>query len=168
MALCNCRTAVAEVVDPNRNRANDFTNEDLSPNKVSRPGQNAGPTPRSAGHFFLLRATCWCSLFLTTLAAQSLPIAMVNFYGKEVSSSADWTLQTCCDAREYIFIALYFVYGLIIHCLFHRGSIMKPFKLLGVFFHEWSHASATWITCGKVKKIEGAYVRVGRVVRSSA
>lgn len=85
---------------------------------------------------------------------------MVNFYGKEVSSSADWTLQTCCDAREYIFIALYFVYGLLIHCLFHRGSIMKPFKLLGVFFHEWSHASATWITCGKVKKIEGAYVRV--------
>ena len=31
---------------------------------------------------------------------------------------------------------------------------MKPMKLLCVFVHEMGHASATWLTCGKVKNIE--------------
>jgi Peptidase M50B-like len=64
-----------------------------------------------------------------------------------------WTLKTCCDTQETIFLALYFAYGLFIHCFF-QSKLLYPFKLLCVFVHEYSHALATWITCGKVKKIE--------------
>lgn len=67
---------------------------------------------------------------------------------------AEWTLSTCCDLEEQIFIGLYFAYGLFTHIFFHRTQILYPFKLLGVFVHEFGHASAAWLTCGKVKKIE--------------
>lgn len=48
----------------------------------------------------------------------------------------DWKWETCCRKEEYIFLALYVFYGLGIHILFHRGKILYPFKLLGVFVHE--------------------------------
>ena len=63
-----------------------------------------------------------------------------------------WNLTGCCGWEEKIFLALYFVYGIIIHCFF-RYEIFYPFKLLAVFVHEMSHGSAAWITCGKVKSI---------------
>ena len=31
---------------------------------------------------------------------------------------------------------------------------MKPMKLIAVFVHEMSHATACWLTCGKVEGIE--------------
>ena len=67
---------------------------------------------------------------------------------EEVVEFADWRLEGCCDEVEYIFFGLYCFYGLLIHCLFHRTELLKPFKLLGVFVHEMGHASATWLTCG--------------------
>ena len=63
-----------------------------------------------------------------------------------------WSLTGCCGVEEQIFLALYFVYGIIIHCFF-RYEIFYPFKLLAVFVHEMSHGSAAWLTCGKVKSI---------------
>ena len=63
-----------------------------------------------------------------------------------------WSLTGCCGVEEQIFLALYFVYGIIIHCFF-KYEIFYPFKLLAVFVHEMSHGSAAWLTCGKVKSI---------------
>jgi hypothetical protein len=63
-----------------------------------------------------------------------------------------WNLTGCCGLEEKIFLLLYFVYGIIIHCFF-KYEIFYPFKLLSVFVHEMSHGSAAWITCGKVKSI---------------
>jgi len=72
----------------------------------------------------------------------------------KVDIDLDWQLEGCCDTVEYIFIALYFTYGVLIHILYHRTNVLYPFKLLGVFVHEMGHASATWLTCGKVQGIE--------------
>jgi len=38
--------------------------------------------------------------------------------------------------------------------LLWRSPILAPIKLVAVFLHEFSHALATWVTCGKVKAIE--------------
>lgn len=38
--------------------------------------------------------------------------------------------------------------------LLWRSVIAAPLKLVAVFLHEFSHASACWLTCGKVKGIE--------------
>lgn len=65
---------------------------------------------------------------------------------------ADWQLKGCCGREEQIFLALYFLYGLLIHFLFLK-ELFYPFKLLAVFVHEMGHGSAAWLTCGKVKSI---------------
>ncbi len=65
----------------------------------------------------------------------------------------DWKLQTCCGSKEWIFFALfagYFVFDL----LFWNTFFMKPMKLIAVFVHEMSHATACWWTGGKVETIE--------------
>lgn len=36
----------------------------------------------------------------------------------------------------------------------HPSEILKPLKLLAVFFHEWSHATVCWLTGGRVEGIE--------------
>jgi hypothetical protein len=64
-----------------------------------------------------------------------------------------WTLERCCQREEYIFMALYVVYYVLTH-VFFWSDFNKPMKLLSVFIHEMGHASATWLTCGKVKKVE--------------
>jgi Peptidase M50B-like len=79
---------------------------------------------------------------------------------------AEWHLEGCCDREELIFIGLYFLYGILIHCLYHRTEFFYPFKLLAVFVHESSHASATWLTCGKVHGIE-VYANEGGVAKFS-
>jgi Peptidase M50B-like len=68
------------------------------------------------------------------------------------SYDSSWTLVGCCGVEEKIFLALYLVYGIIIHCFF-QYQVFYPFKLLAVFVHEMSHGSAAWLTCGKVKSI---------------
>jgi len=35
-----------------------------------------------------------------------------------------------------------------------RSVVAAPLKLVAVFLHEFSHATACWLTCGKVKGIE--------------
>lgn len=65
----------------------------------------------------------------------------------------DWNLKKCCDNEEYIFIGCYVLYALIAFFL-GKSAILKPMRLLGVFVHEFGHASACWMTGGSVKKIE--------------
>jgi Peptidase M50B-like len=65
---------------------------------------------------------------------------------------AEWMWSTF-RKEEWIFLGLFLVYYTLIHCLYDK-AFLKPMKLLGVFVHEMGHASATWLTCGKVKNIE--------------
>jgi Peptidase M50B-like len=67
--------------------------------------------------------------------------------------NADWDLSTCCKAEEIWFLSLaggYFVINFILWNTF----IIKPMKLIAVFFHEYSHAAACWMTGGTVTAIE--------------
>ncbi|KEP65398.1 UNVERIFIED_CONTAM: hypothetical protein HHA_285670 [Hammondia hammondi] len=70
----------------------------------------------------------------------------------------DWTLATCCERGQWITFGL--VLGwlaaavLLWHCEVWGHSVLLPLKMLTVFFHEFGHATATWMTCGKVHGIE--------------
>ncbi|KAL7552206.1 hypothetical protein ACHAWF_016273 [Thalassiosira exigua] len=65
----------------------------------------------------------------------------------------DWTLSTCCGVAEVVFLCLMAGYLVAIFLLWNT-IIMKPMKLVAVFVHEMGHATACWMTCGKVKGIE--------------
>ena len=87
---------------------------------------------------------------------------LVNDYTHQHSSrvlqnnnggSIDWALTNCCDTQEITFLSLMGVY-LVIICILWRTILMKPMKLIAVFAHEFSHASACWMTGGKVTGIE--------------
>jgi len=67
--------------------------------------------------------------------------------------AADWTLSTCCNAPQIAFCCLFGAY-LIVNYFLWRTVFMKPVKLIAVFVHEMSHATACWLTGGKVKAIE--------------
>mmetsp|Transcript_21007 Transcript_21007/g.27148 ORF Transcript_21007/g.27148 Transcript_21007/m.27148 type:complete len:102 (-) Transcript_21007:1141-1446(-) len=64
---------------------------------------------------------------------------------------AAWDLKGCCGPEESIFLAFYAGYGLIFFFI-NSWAVMKPMRLLSVFVHEFGHASACWLTGGKVKK----------------
>jgi Peptidase M50B-like len=68
-------------------------------------------------------------------------------------NEAKWDLKPCCGWEEKLFLILYAVYWAFI-LIFWKWDFMKPLKLLGVFVHEMGHASAAWLTCGRVKGIE--------------
>ncbi|KAL3793203.1 hypothetical protein HJC23_000745 [Cyclotella cryptica] len=71
----------------------------------------------------------------------------------ESTSGTDWTLSNCCDEYEKLLIALVPSYLFLILLLWNT-FLMKPMKLIAVFVHEMSHATACWLTCGKVEGIE--------------
>jgi len=59
----------------------------------------------------------------------------------------------CCNTSQ---TEAFIVIGLtaLITGILWRTAIFAPLKLVAVFLHEFSHALATWLTCGKVKRIE--------------
>ena len=68
--------------------------------------------------------------------------------------NAEWDLQGFSqDADEIIFCICYGVFAMIALTM-GRWSILKPLRLMTTFFHEFSHATACWLTGGSVKKIE--------------
>lgn len=68
-------------------------------------------------------------------------------------TNPNWTLDCCCGDEEVIFISL--MCGYILANFFLWNSLLlKPMKLIAVFVHEFSHATACWITGGKVSSIE--------------
>lgn len=67
--------------------------------------------------------------------------------------SVDWNLSNCCDTSLTVFCCFYAGYA-IIALLLGKVGLLKPMRLLGVFVHEFGHASACWMTGGSVKKIE--------------
>jgi len=66
---------------------------------------------------------------------------------------ADWQLQSCCGHSQIAFIATIGAFFFIILALW-RTPVLLPFKLITVFLHEASHATACKLTCGKVEGME--------------
>mmetsp|Transcript_7117 Transcript_7117/g.17346 ORF Transcript_7117/g.17346 Transcript_7117/m.17346 type:complete len:234 (+) Transcript_7117:200-901(+) len=66
---------------------------------------------------------------------------------------ANWDLSGCCDKQTIIFLCCYGGYSLFT-MFFMNTAIVKPMKLIAIFMHEMGHASAAWLTGGKVDKIE--------------
>lgn len=64
----------------------------------------------------------------------------------------DFALNNCCERNQYITFINISVCA-IINIICWKWKILEPFKLLTVFLHEFSHASACWLTGGKVKAI---------------
>jgi hypothetical protein len=82
----------------------------------------------------------------------SLPVKQKSTMSHDTTDTV-WRLHGCCEREESIFLGLYFLYGIMIHC-FYMQEVFYPFKLLAVFVHEMGHGSAAWLTCGKVKSIK--------------
>lgn len=59
----------------------------------------------------------------------------------------------CCNTAQYEAFIVMGVTALLTGILW-RSVIVAPLKLVAVFLHEFSHASACWLTCGKVNAIE--------------
>ena len=64
-----------------------------------------------------------------------------------------WDLNGCCGTEEYVFLAFYGGY-VVLFFVTWQLAILKPMRLLSVFVHEFGHASACWMTGGKVDTIE--------------
>jgi hypothetical protein len=75
----------------------------------------------------------------------------------------DWRLESCCGTEEILFCILFGSYAAV-NLLLWRTAIIKPMKLIAVFAHEMSHATACWLTGGSVKKIE-VYTNEGGVTQ---
>ncbi|CAD2098161.1 hypothetical protein YYG_03221 [Plasmodium vinckei petteri] len=65
----------------------------------------------------------------------------------------DFSLQYCCDKNQNItYITI--LCCILVNTICWKCKVLEPFKLLTVFLHEFSHASACWMTGGTVKGIE--------------
>lgn len=83
--------------------------------------------------------------------------------------TADWSLQSCCSRGQWITLSVIGGWAIVAlalwHCRICGKHILLQFKLLTTFLHEFSHASAAWITGGKVKGIE-VHTNEGGVTRT--
>ncbi|XP_024362210.1 uncharacterized protein [Physcomitrium patens] len=66
---------------------------------------------------------------------------------------ANWYLQGTWNHGQVAFIATIGAFCFIILALW-RTPVLLPFKLITVFLHEASHATACKLTCGKVEGME--------------
>ncbi|CAK9218128.1 hypothetical protein BDL97_02G131400 [Sphagnum fallax] len=66
---------------------------------------------------------------------------------------ADWQLTSCCSHTQVAFIATIGAFIFVILALW-RTPVLDPFKLITVFLHEASHATACKLTGGKVEGME--------------
>ncbi|KAL8273098.1 hypothetical protein Esti_003019 [Eimeria stiedai] len=88
-------------------------------------------------------------------------------------TAVDWTLSSCCSRGQWVTLGVIGGWSLIAvvlwHCRIFGVHILIQFKLLTTFLHEFSHASAAWLTGGKVKGIQvyrnegGVTVTVGGI-----
>ena len=67
--------------------------------------------------------------------------------------SEDWSLGCCCGSVQIQLIVATAVYSVAIFFLWDF-QILLPLKLVVVALHEFSHASAAWLTCGSVDSME--------------
>ncbi|KAK1740880.1 metallopeptidase (family M50) [Skeletonema marinoi] len=81
------------------------------------------------------------------------------------TGGTNWKLDGCCGRFETIFLSCFAAYLVVIKLLWNT-FIMKPMKLVAVFVHEFGHATACWLTGGKVHGIE-VYTNEGGVTKYS-
>eukprot|EP00574_Skeletonema_japonicum_P002711 CAMPEP_0201728816 /NCGR_PEP_ID=MMETSP0593-20130828/17231_1 /ASSEMBLY_ACC=CAM_ASM_000672 /TAXON_ID=267983 /ORGANISM="Skeletonema japonicum, Strain CCMP2506" /LENGTH=333 /DNA_ID=CAMNT_0048221039 /DNA_START=16 /DNA_END=1017 /DNA_ORIENTATION=+ len=79
------------------------------------------------------------------------------------TSGPNWKVEGCCETYETIFLCCFAAYLVVIKLLWNT-FIMKPMKLVAVFVHEFGHATACWLTGGKVHGIE-VYTNEGGVTK---
>jgi len=70
-----------------------------------------------------------------------------------MADNINWDLSGCCNDRAIVFLCCYAGYSLFT-MFFMNSALVKPMKLIAIFMHEMGHASAAWLTGGKVDKIE--------------
>jgi len=70
-----------------------------------------------------------------------------------MANNINWDLSGCCNGETIVFLCCYAGYSLFT-MFFMNSAIVKPMKLIAIFMHEMGHASAAWLTGGKVDKIE--------------
>jgi len=61
---------------------------------------------------------------------------------------------SCCNEAQTTTLVLVFVYAVVIAVLWSRTPLLLPLKMVVIMLHEFSHATATWLTCGTVDGIE--------------
>jgi len=76
-----------------------------------------------------------------------------NSFNSVLKDNSDTSGICCCNTSQKEALIVIGVTAVITGILW-RSALFAPIKLVAVFLHEFSHASATWITCGKVTKIE--------------
>lgn len=84
---------------------------------------------------------------------QSLNRPQIKMSEVAQDNNDDWTTWDCCNNDQLSSIFLIVGYALLILKLW-RVQILHPFKILTVFLHELGHATAVWLTCGKVTGME--------------
>jgi hypothetical protein len=77
----------------------------------------------------------------------------VGYGGFLGRSLVNWDLNGCCNEKQIIFLSLVGGYSILIFFTW-RLFILKPFKLITVWVHEMGHATACWLTGGKVHGID--------------
>lgn len=60
---------------------------------------------------------------------------------------------TCCSNEQVQFIVDYCCFALACYILWNSRALL-PLKLFCTFLHEFGHATAAWLTCGRVEGIE--------------
>ena len=97
--------------------------------------------------------------YYTASDAETDPASRWLFQDAAVTASEpstggiDWKLSNCCGTYEITFLCCMAGY-LVGICILWNTFIVKPLKLIAVFVHEFGHATACWMTCGKVTGIE--------------
>ena len=85
-----------------------------------------------------------------------------NYNSGDVNGDNDPT-WSCCNDSQTLFILLYIAFiGLAL--ITWNTLLAKPMRLIAVFIHEWSHATACWFSGGSVLNIE-VYDNEGGVTR---
>ena len=72
---------------------------------------------------------------------------------------------TCCNDEQTLFILLYLAFTAIV-VITLTTVVAKPLRLIAVFIHEMSHATAAWMTGGNVHSIQ-VYHNEGGVTQYS-
>ena len=78
--------------------------------------------------------------------------------GNETDGTHMWPhvrMRDRCCCNDWQFESLVVIGTTALVTLFLWNSVLlAPFKLIAVFLHEFSHALATWVTCGRVVAIQ--------------
>lgn len=88
----------------------------------------------------------------STAALEMSVLQSTRYLRGDSSKMPNWDLSGGMDKEEYVFLACYVFYIIVVWILYWR-DVMKPMKLLAVFVHEMGHAVAAWLTCGRVHSV---------------